>query len=380
MSDRTTDKNERSVSRRRVLSAVGASSLVAAAGCAGDGNGNGNGGTSDNGNGGGSDDAAVSAAWIYFADAGDQGWTASHDTGRQATVAAMDDLNADYVENVDAANVEQTASQYAEDGYDIVFGASATFTDPMAAASEQYPDTAFEVASGIDTGENYGSYYLKNYHARYLIGYAAGLLTENDNIGYIAANPVATVYQDVNGFASGLADANDNATLYLRWTNDWYDPPTEGENAQTLIDDEDVDVMAQHQDSAAALETAAENGIWASGYAEPMGEFAGDNYLMTPVFNWEEAYIPLIEAARDGEWEAGMTFPGIGDGAADVSEPGPEVPDDVIDEVMDIREDMISGDADEIVWGGTPYEDWSDEQILFEFDTLGIDNIEGDEL
>ncbi|WP_299237203.1 BMP family ABC transporter substrate-binding protein [Natronomonas sp.] len=394
MPDPTEDGTKTFVSRRQLLSTAGASGVALAAGCAGNGGGNGNGGNGNgnggggngNGNGDGSggdgsgDDAVVSAAWIYFADAGDQGWTASHDGGRQATVEAMDDLESDFVENVDAANVEQTASQYAEQGFDIVFGASASFTDPMAAASEQYPETAFEVASGIDTGENYGSYYVKLYHARYLVGYAAGMLTENDSVGYVAANPVSTVYQDINAFASGLADANADATLYLRWTNAWYDPPTEGENAQTLIDDEDVDVMAQHQDSAAAIETAAENGIWGSGYAQSMSEFAGENYLMTPVFNWEETYVPLIEAARDGEWEAGMTFPGIGEGAAALSEPGPEVPEDVLEEVMGIRDEMIDGDADEIVWSGTPYADRTDEEILFGSDTLGLDNIDGDEL
>lgn len=367
MTEKKANLSEKTLSRRKLLTTTGASSLAFAAGCLG----------SEDGD---SADPGASAAWIYFADAGDQGWTASHDTGREATEGEMGDLVTDYVENVDAADVEQTASQFAEDGYDIIFAASASYTDPIARASEQYPDTAFEVASGIDVGDNYGSYYLKNYHGRYLCGYAAGMLTENDRVGYIAANPVATVYQDINGFASGLMDANEDATLHLRWTNAWYDPPTEGENAQALINDEDVDVMAQHQDSASALETAADNGIWASGYAEPMRQFGGDQYLTTPTFNWEAAHIPLIEAAAEGEWEAGRTFPGIEEGAVGLSDWGPDVPDDVINEVESIKQDMESGGADEIVWGDTVYEDWSEEEIQLEFDTLGIDNIEGDEL
>jgi len=365
MSKQNSNKSRPTISRRQVLASVGASGLAMAAGCLSDDS---------------SVDADISAAWIYFAEADDQGWTSSHDTGRQVTVDQLDNFEGDFVESVDASDVEQTASQYAEDGFDVVFALSAGFTDPMAAASEEYPDTAFEVASGIDFGDNYGSFYEKLYHARYLVGYASGLLTENDNIGYVAANPVATVYQDINGFASGVADANDDATVYLRWTNSWYDPPTEGENAQTLIDDENVDVMAQHQDSPSVLETAAENGIWASGYAESAADFAGDNYLMTPVFHWEEAYMQIIEEARDGEWEAGFTYPGIGDGAVDVSDPGPQVPDSVVDEVTSLKEEMESGDADDIVWGGTQYKDWSDEELLFDFDTLGLNNIEGDEL
>ena len=322
-------------------------------------------------------EAGRSAAWLYFAEADDQGWTSSHDSGRQATEERLDDFQGAFTESVD--DVESVASRYAEAGYDVVFGLSAGFTDPMAAASEQYPDTAFEVASGADTGENYGAFYTKLYQARYLVGYAAGLITEDDRIGYVAANPVATVYQDINGFASGVQDANEDATIYIRWTDDWYDPGLEGENAQALIDDEDVDVMIQHQDSPSAASTAADNEIWASGYAESAAEFTEDHHLTTAVFNWEEAYIPIIEAAGAGEWEAGITFPGIETGAVEITEFGPDVPDDIVDEVHDIRDDMQEGDADQIVWEGSEYEDWSDEQLLFEPETFIFDNIEGDE-
>ena len=368
MSDTDRSLHSSPLTRRQALTSVGALGVAAAAGCLGDDDGQ------------SPVDATYSAAWIYFAEADDAGWTSSHDSGRQATVEQLDDFVSDYVESVDAGNVEQTASQYAEQGYDVVFGLSSGFTDQMAAASEQYPDTAFEVAAGLNAGENYGAFYEKLYHARYLVGYAAGLVTETDSIGYVAANPVATVYHDINAFALGVQAANDEATVYVQWTNDWYDPSTEGENAETLISDEDVDVMAQHQDSPSALQTAADNDIWATGYAESAADFAGDNYLMTPVFNWEVVYMDIIERASEGTWEGGITWLGIEDDAVDISEPGPEVPDDVVEEVMSLRDDMIEGDADEIVWGDTEYAEWSDEQLMFQSDSFIIDNISGEEI
>ena len=361
---------ESPLSRRQALAAAGALSVAGAAGCLGD----------DEAAGLTPETAASSAAWIYFAEADDAGWTSSHDSGRQATVEQLDDFASDFVESVDASNVEQTATQFAEQGYDVVFALSSGFTDPMASASEQYPDTAFEVAAGLDAGENYGAFYEKLYHARYLVGYAAGMVTETNSIGYVAANPVSTVYHDINAFALGVQAANDEATVHVQWTNDWYDPATEGENAETLISDENVDVMAQHQDSPSALQTAADNDIWATGYAESAADFAGDNYLMTPVFNWEVVYMDIIERASEGSWEGGITLLGLEDGAVDISEPGPEVPDDVVEEVMAIREDMMEGDGDEIVWDDTAYEDWSDEQLLFESDSFIVDNIDGDEI
>ena len=369
MSETNHSSVEPTLSRRQALAAAGALSVAGAAGCLSD----------DEAAGPTPEEAASSAAWIYFAEADDAGWTSSHDSGRQATVDQLDDFASTYVESVDAGNVEQTASQYAEEGYDVVFALSSGFTDPMSSASEQYPDTAFEVAAGLDAGENYGAFYEKLYQARYLVGYAAGMVTETNSIGYVAANPVATVYHDINAFALGVEAANDEATVHVQWTNDWYDPATEGENAETLISDEDVDVMAQHQDSPSALETAASNDIWATGYAESAADIAGDNYLMTPVFNWEVVYMDIIERASEGTWEGGITLLGFEDGAIDISDPGPEVPEDVVEEVMEIREDMMAGDGDEIVWGGTEYDDWSDEQLMFESDSFIVDNIDGDD-
>jgi len=370
MSDGHKILGESHVSRRQLLAGVGGAGLAVTAGCTGD-----EAAEEEDG-----DPAGVSAAWIYFAEVGDLGWTFSHNEGYEATAEALPDVETSVVESVAPADVQQTAAQFAEDGYDIIFGASADYTDGMAATSEEYPDTAFEVASGIDTGPNYGSYYTKLYQARYLVGYAAGMVTETDAIGYVAANPVSTVYQDINGFASGVQDANDDATVYVQWTNDWFDPATEGENAQAIIDSEDVDVMAQHQDSPAALETAADNEIWASGYAASMSDQIDDDYyLMTPVFEWEEVYIQLIEAVADGSWDAGITFPGLGNGAA-ISDPGPAVPDDVVEEITSLQEDMLEGEGDDIVWSDTPYEGRSDEEILFDSDAFEIDNIEGEEL
>jgi basic membrane protein A len=344
------------------------------------------GGSEDGGSEDGGSMESISAGWIYFAEPGDFGWTASHDAGAQAT-AEMDGVEITTVADVDSSAVQQTASQLAGEN-DIVFGASATFTTPMANAAEQNSDTAFEVASGIEIGENYGSYYIKNYHARYLIGYASGLLTEEDAIGYVAPNPIATVYEDINGFASGVQDANPDATVHLQWTNAFFDPQTSAETADTIISDEGVDVMAQHQDSPGALRAAADQGLFASGYAFPMGEQAGDNYLTTPVFEWEVPHRMIIEDVRAGEWEASLTFPGIAEGATILDEWGPEVPDDVISEVEGIQEDMMESDdaADDIVWGGTQIEDWTDEEILFDFVpgtegfsgfADGIDNLDG---
>ncbi|GAB3030966.1 BMP family ABC transporter substrate-binding protein [Natronobiforma cellulositropha] len=322
-------------------------------------------------------DATVRAAWIYDGRTDDLGWTSAHHRGLRETVDEFgEDLETEYVETADPADVDGLASGFAADGFDIVFGTTSDFTEPMERASEAYPDVAFEVASGTYTADNLGAYYGKIYQARYLVGYAAGLVTETDGVGYVASNPVSTVLQDINGFAAGVRDVNPDATVHLHWTNEWFDPPAERDTAQALVDDENVDVLAQHQDSPAVVETANENSIWGSGFNTDMSGFGGETYLTSPVWDWSVVYADRIEAVRDGTWKAGVTFPGIADGVGDISTFGPNVPDDVAGAVIDRREDLLTGDADEIVWRGTPFENWSDTALMFDVDTLEIDNID----
>lgn len=322
-------------------------------------------------------DADVSAAWIYDGRTDDFGWTDAHHQGLHGAVAELGDaLEAEYVENVDPADVEDIASQIAADGFDVVFGTTSDFTVPMDHVSAAYPDAAFEVASGTYTTANLGLYYGKIYQARYLVGYAAGLVTETDSIGYVASNPVSTVLQDINGFAAGVRDVNPDATVHLRLTNEWFDPPTERETAQALVDGENVDVLAQHQDSPAVVETANENDVWGSGFNTDMSEFGDENYLTSPVWNWSVLYLDRIQAVRDGDWEAGVTFPGMADGVADISDFGPNVPEVVAESVMDRRAELLAGDADATVWRGTPFENWSDTELMFDVDTVEIDNVE----
>jgi basic membrane protein A len=363
VSNNNSEKQTVLKSRRAMLASLGTAGAAALAGCAGSG--------------GDGETDSLNAAWLYFSEVGDLGWTYSHDQGRKAAQEQLDYLETDYSESVPANRVEQSAIQYSENGFDVVFGASGTFTDAIGSAAERKPDDAFLVAGGFQKGEAYSNFMSKLYQARYLVGYASGLVTEKDRIGYVAANPVSSVYQEVNGFASGVQDANPDATVYLRFSNTWFDPPKEGEIAQALIDDRDVDVMAQHQDSPAVMRTAADSGLWTSGYAADMSDFGGENHLMDPVFKWENVFVPIIEQVRNEEWEPGFVFPGIDDGAADVTDPSSNVPDDVVSEVTSIKEEMTAGDPDSIVWEGSEFADWSDEELLFSVDSVEYDNVEG---
>jgi len=345
------------ISRRDVLKSIGAGTAVALAGCSGDS---------------GSD--GVTAAWVYVSEVGDLGWSWAHDQGRQAVEEEHDWLGTEFTESVSGEESEQVFRQYADDGTDIIFGCTFEYQDPMATVAEEYPDVYFEHNTGYRTLENMGRYMGRVYEARYLAGQAAGMVTETDTLGYVAAFPIPEVVRGINAYTLGAASVNDSVTTKVRWTNSWFDPPAESEAASALLD-ENVDVMAQHQDSPSALTEAANDGIWATGYDAPMGEQAGDNYLTSPIWHWEEFYGPTVEAVNEGTWEADSYWEGMESGICSLDSWGPEVPEDVKDEVATTREEILAGDLD--VWAGSTFEGESDEFLFQEMGSY-VEAVDGE--
>jgi len=370
----------RGVDRRNVLRTIGAAGVLGLAGCGGDGGDGGGsdgeggdgGSTSDGGDGSGSE--TVTAAWLYISEIGDLGWSWAHNEGRKAVEEEFDWVETDYTESVPPDEGERVMREYAKGDTDIVFGTTFGYMDPMFSVAEEYPDVLFEHATGYRTRENMGRYMGRIYQPRYLAGQAAGMVTENDTIGYVAAFPIPEVVRSINSMVLGARSVNPEATFKVRWTNAWFDPPTSQEAAQSLID-EDCDVIAQEQDSPAAVKAANEADVWASGYNAPMGEFGGENYLISPVWNWEEFYVPTVESVHDGTWEADFFWGGMEAGLPALDEWGPNVPQEVKDTVASTEEEILNDDLD--VWAGSKFEGESDE-FLFQKMQSYVEGVEGE--
>jgi basic membrane protein A len=377
---------KRNLSRRDALRALGVAGMIGIAGCGGDGGGGSDGGDGSDGSDGDSTDGddgsdmensgmdTVRAAWVYNSEVGDLGWSWAHNEGRKATAEEFDWLETDFTEAVAPENSERIFRQYANDGFDVVFGCTFGYQDPMASVAEDFPDIRFEHNTGYLTRENMGRYMGRIYQARYMAGVAAGMVTETNTLGYVAAFPIAEVVRGINAFTLGAASVNDEISTKVRWTNTWFDPPTEQEAANSLID-EGVDVMAQHQDSPAAVRAANEADIWATGYDAPMGEFGGENYLTSPIWHWEEFYRPTVESVREGTWEADAYWEGLNAGIVDLSEWGSNVPEEVKTDVAEVRSQIEGGDLD--VWAGSQFEGESDEFLFQEMGSY-VEEVDGE--
>jgi basic membrane protein A len=227
----------------------------------------------------------------------------------------------------------------------MVFTTSFGYMDPTLIVAEESPDVLFEHCSGFKTADNMSTYFGRIYQPRYLAGLVAGSMTESNYIGYVAAFPIPEVVRGINAFTLGVREVNPEAEVHVVWTNTWYDPVTEREAAESLLD-EGADMIAQHQDTTEPQKAAQERGALSIGYDSDMREFVGDTVLTSPVWNWGAYYVDTVGSALNGTWETHQFWGGLESDVVRLAELSPQVPDDVAALVDSERGRIIDTDWD----------------------------------
>jgi basic membrane protein A len=294
------------------------------------------------GGGDGGDGEALKVAFVHVGPVADKGWSWAHDQGMKYLEANMN-VETTFLESIpEGSDSQRVFEDLAAAGNDLIFGTSFGYMDPMLAAAENYPDVAFMHATGFKTGPNMGNYFGAAEEGRYLSGMAAGAATETDLIGYVAAFPIPEVLRGINAFTLGAQEVNPDAKVQVVWTSTWFDPPTEGTAAQSLLD-AGADVIAMHQDSAAPGQTAEAAGAKWVGYNTDMTEFAESAWLTAAVWDWGPFYLQTAQEVAAGTWSPTAYYGNMQDGMVDIAPFGPSVSEETKALIEERKAQIIAG-------------------------------------
>ena len=282
-------------------------------------------------------DGKVKVGFVYLTNPGDHGWTYAHEVGRQDVEKHFGDkVETTYVENVpEGPDSTRVIRELAQQGNNIIFTTSFGYMDPTLKVAQEFPDVKFVHLTGYKRSNNMATGNIRFYEGRFVQGVVAGKMTKSNKIGYLASFPIPEVIQGINAFALGMRSVNPDATISVIWVNSWYDPVKEADAAKVHIA-EGADILAQHTDSPAMLQTAEKAGIHGFGQSSDMKAFAPKAQLFSAVNNWGPYYISQIESLMDGSWTtgegpdhwAGNTWLGLSDDYL-VLTPFENMPDDV---------------------------------------------------
>jgi simple sugar transport system substrate-binding protein len=264
----------------------------------------------------------LKVGFVYLTNPGDHGWTYAHEVGRQQLQDHFGNkIETTFVENVpEGPDAARVIRDLVAQGNKVIFTTSFGYMEPTLKVAKENPDVMFDHITGYKRAPNMATGNIRFYEGRYVQGVVAGLTTRSNTIGYLGAFPIPEVIQGINAFARGLRSVNKDASIKVVWVNSWYDPVKESDAAKVLIA-EGADVLAQHTDSPAMLQTAEKAGVKGFGQSSDMHEFAPKAQLFSSVNNWGPYYISQVQKVLDGSWStgdgpdhwAGNTWKGIGD-------------------------------------------------------------------
>jgi basic membrane protein A and related proteins len=289
--------------------------------------------------------------FVYLTTPGDHGWTYAHEVARQDVEKHFGDkVETTFVENVpEGPDSARVIRELAKQGNDIIFTTSFGYMDHTIKVAKEFPNVKFEHITGYKRSPNVATGNIRFYEGRYVQGVVAGLMTKSNKIGYLASFPIPEVIQGINAFGIGLRSVNPKAEVSVIWVNSWYDPVKEADAAKVHIA-EGADILAQHTDSPAMLQTAQKAGVHGFGQSSDMKAFAPKAQLFSSVNNWGPYYISKIQQMMDGKWStgdgpdhwAGNTWVGMADDYLVLS-PFENMPSDVAVAAAKAAADIKSG-------------------------------------
>ena len=245
------------------------------------------------------------------------GYSYAHDQGivaMQKELGLKDSqiIRKNNIPDTDTSKTQNAIEELVEEGCQVIFGTSFNYMNVMEQMAETYPKVIFSHCSGYkNNGKNMNNYFGRIYQARYLAGIAAGMKTQSNKIGYVAAMDVTNseVTGGINAFAMGVKSVNADARVYVKVTNTWFDVTKEKQAAEALLAD-GCDVIAQHCDSAQPQLAAANS---------DMTESAPKAHLTAPIWHWGAYYTSAVKEVIEGTWKPVNYFGGMAEGFIDIS-------------------------------------------------------------
>ena len=279
------------------------------------------------------------------------GYTYTHDLGIQGMQQNLNLSDDQIVRKINISDTDADATRAAiqeciDEGGNIIFATSWGYMETTAEMAEEYPDIYFSHGTGyMSNGKNFNNYFGRIYQARYLSGIVAGMNTKSNKIGYVAAmdSSNSEVTGGIDAFALGIYSVNQDAKVYVKVTNSWFDPDGEKAAAETLLN-MGCDVIAQHCDTEYPQTLAQEKGVYSIGYNSDMSKNAPEACLCSVIWNWSAYYTSAVQSVIDGTWDGSNYYGGMNENLVGLTSLADFCADGTAEKVEEAKAAILSGE------------------------------------
>ncbi|MDP3967624.1 MAG: BMP family ABC transporter substrate-binding protein [Nocardioides sp.] len=294
-------------------------------------------------------------------DVGGRGDRSFNDLAAAGVTQSVDELDATCTELAATANEPATARaerlrQLAEEGHDPIVAAGFVYTPEVTEVAGEYPETSFAVVDGAAEGDNVTNLSFAPQEGSFLVGVAAGLKTETDQVGFIGGVENFIIIPFAAGFEAGVEAVNPDATVEYRWLSDEGDDTAfnnapGGETAANALYDGGADIVFHAAGgSGAGLFTAAEEqdklaiGVDSDQYLSAP-ESQQEHILTSALKRVDVAVFEFVQAFVEGDVTTGFDVYDLARDGVGYATSGGQL-DDIEDELEDYRQQIVDGEIE----------------------------------
>jgi basic membrane protein A and related proteins len=342
----------------RLLAAASVFALVAAA-C---------GGATPQGGGGGGGGAEGGITVGVALDVGGLGDKSFNDAANRGLQQAIQDGlvtedNTRLLEsNQSGSNRDENVVNLADQDFDLIWANGFAFSEGIADIAADYPNVDFAIQDGFATAiaenpENIVDVNFKANEGSFLVGAAAGLVTQTKTVGFLGGQEGTGLIENFQaGWDAGVQATCPDCELLTEYIGDStqaFVDPTKGEALSAKMYDDGADVIyhAAGQSGLGLFKAAVEAGPDALAIGVDSDQYLTaspeeqEHILTSMLKRVDTAIYDTIEAVANDSFEPGAQIFGLAEEGVGYATSNPDLlTDDIVAQLEDFKQQIIDGD------------------------------------
>ncbi|MEE3127488.1 MAG: BMP family ABC transporter substrate-binding protein [Actinomycetota bacterium] len=250
---------------------------------------------------------------------------------------------------------EERLRTFADAGYDPIIAVGFAYAASIGKVAEEYPDVHFAIIDDSSVeADNVASLVFAEEQGSFLVGAAAALKTETDQIGFVGGVETPLIQKFEAGYIAGAESVNPDIEVdvtYLTQVPDFsgFADPAKGKTAAQGMYDNGADIVyhASGGSGGGVFEAASESGNWAIGVDSDQYNTADpsvqESILTSMLKNVNVAVYEYLSQVNDGDFPSGVTTYDLSVDGVGYSTSGGFV-DDIVEQLDELKQQIIDGE------------------------------------
>lgn len=279
----------------------------------------------------------------------DQSFNQSAWEGLQMLAEDYDIAEVSYLESTQESDYEPNLQSLRDAGNDLIWGIGFLMADAVRTQAELNPDQRYAIIDFAwdEYPDNLIGVVFKAEQASFLVGYIAGKMTETGTVGFVGGIEGQVIDAFDYGYHAGVKYADQDVEVLRQYAESFNDA-AKGKSIATNMYRQDADIVFHAAGGVGdgVIEAAKEQDQWAIGVDRDQNDLAPEHVLTSAMKRVGQAMYNVGEQLVNDNWDGGRTIVyGLAEEGVGIAPTSDEdVPQDILDEVAEVRQMIIDGE------------------------------------